>query len=143
VLSHQERAVRDAARGKVRRAIVAGELTPPTLCAQCGKPSKPDAAGRRTIHAHHHAGYEKPLDVEWLCVKCHFQHDKRPSGEQQGRAKLSWAIVAEIRAAYQPRGHRWRPETTARGLARKYGVSPRTVKRVVSGAGWIDAALSE
>ena len=59
---HPERVRAHAA---VRRAVRSGKLTRPTHCQSCGKPS--------TIHAHHN-DYRKPLDVMWLCVRCHAEH---------------------------------------------------------------------
>lgn len=51
------------AHGIVRRAVLAGKITPGP-CEKCG------AAGVK-VHAHH-ADYSKPLDVQWLCVSCHW-----------------------------------------------------------------------
>lgn len=51
-----------AARKAVSRAIEAGTLKPEP-CQKCGKP-KAQA---------HHPDYARPLDVEWLCPKCHSQ----------------------------------------------------------------------
>ena len=48
------------ARAKLKNKISAGKICRGP-CARCGDPNS---------HAHHH-DYEKPLDVEWLCAKCH------------------------------------------------------------------------
>jgi hypothetical protein len=48
---------------KFRKALKAGILHRPKYCEQCGK------AGR--IDAHHHKGYDFPLEVLWLCRQCH------------------------------------------------------------------------
>lgn len=45
----------------VYRAIETGALVRPATCARCPAP-KPHA---------HHEDYSKPLDVVWLCSKCH------------------------------------------------------------------------
>ena len=52
-----------AAYRKFKRALKAGILHRPDKCQRCGKKCKPDA--------HHHNGYDKPLDVLWLCRQCH------------------------------------------------------------------------
>lgn len=54
-----------AARSKVGYAIRTGKLVRPAHCEACRKVCKP--------HAHHHKGYDKPLDVQWLCRACHMQ----------------------------------------------------------------------
>jgi len=52
---------RDAAR-KVASALKAGKLTRSKLCEDC--------YDRDSEHAHHE-DYSKPLDVIWLCSRCH------------------------------------------------------------------------
>lgn len=54
-----------SARDKVYYAVKTGKLTKPSACERCGV----KATGRR-LHAHHD-DYEKPLEVEWLCTRCH------------------------------------------------------------------------
>lgn len=51
-----------AANLRVQRAVKRGELTRPDACETCGKPCKPEGA---------HTDYSRPLDVMWLCRKCH------------------------------------------------------------------------
>lgn len=55
----------DAAHRAVARAIKAGEIVAPDACTVCGKES-------RLIP--HHDSYERPLDVRFLCGRCHKQH---------------------------------------------------------------------
>lgn len=50
------------AHSAVYRALKSGRLTRPDHCENCGAPCKPHA---------HHDDYSKPLDVRWLCAKCH------------------------------------------------------------------------
>jgi len=78
---------RARARTAVRRAIEAGRLVRPALCSECGSDPGPGSDGRSRIHAHHYAGYDKPLVVEWLCYLCHVKHDPRVRGVRnvQGR----------------------------------------------------------
>lgn len=53
------------AMDKVRRAVQSGKLVKPEACCDCGQP--------RPLEAHH-ADYSKPLDVTWLCFRCHLKH---------------------------------------------------------------------
>ena len=54
--------VKRKANRAVQRAIVSGKLIRPTSCEECGSAGKIDA---------HHEDYSKPLEVNWLCKKCH------------------------------------------------------------------------
>ena len=46
----------------VLRAVRKGKLIRPTVCEQCHQ--------QRYIRAHHD-DYSKPLEVKWLCTRCH------------------------------------------------------------------------
>jgi len=50
------------AHAAVAMAISSGKLVRPDVCSRCGK------AGR--IEGHHE-DYSKPLEVVWLCARCH------------------------------------------------------------------------
>lgn len=54
--------VKRAAHVILGNSIKAGKIARPETCQDCG------SGGR--IHGHHH-DYSKPLDVEWLCPRCH------------------------------------------------------------------------
>lgn len=49
--------------------VKAGKIKRPQTCEQCGLVTK-TKDGRSGIVAHH-CDYNKPLDVMWLCYKCH------------------------------------------------------------------------
>lgn len=51
-----------------------GGLVRPSTCTACGAPCKPDG---------HHTDYRKPLDVTWLCRKCHQAEHRRLAVEAQ------------------------------------------------------------
>lgn len=61
--------IKQGARSAVKRAVKRGDLIPSESCQACGK-SQLRSDGVRAIQAHHE-DYTKPLDVIWLCVKCH------------------------------------------------------------------------
>lgn len=68
-MSYVPRAVREVAHNAVAHALRTGRLVRPSTCSRCGRRCKPDA---------HHADYRKPLDVEWLCRRCHNRaHENR------------------------------------------------------------------
>lgn len=46
----------------IQRAIERGDFERPHKCEKCCAEGK--------VHGHHH-DYSKPLDVQWLCPKCH------------------------------------------------------------------------
>lgn len=50
----------------VKNALKEGVLIRPLSCEWCGGPPP----GRKGMHGHHEA-YDRPLDVIWLCAKCH------------------------------------------------------------------------
>ena len=52
-----------AAQVKVGNAIRDGKLIRPDICENCGVTGKKIQA--------HHEDYDKPLDVNWLCIPCH------------------------------------------------------------------------
>lgn len=56
---------REAAYRAIYRAVRAGRVTKPTSCQGCGKNSE--------VHAHHQ-DYQQPLNIVWLCARCHAVH---------------------------------------------------------------------
>lgn len=45
-------------------AVKRGEIVRPDKCQVCDKESP-------RIEGHHYKGYDRPLDVQWLCRRCH------------------------------------------------------------------------
>ncbi len=67
----------------LRRAVKDGRLVRPEACLKCGRRGRVEA---------HHADYSKPLDVEWLCRKCHEAEHRVPalsSGVRQGGSSVA------------------------------------------------------
>jgi hypothetical protein len=54
-----------ASNRAVWTAVKNGELVKPLACEDCER-----AVESRQLHGHHE-DYSKPLEVEWLCAKCH------------------------------------------------------------------------
>jgi hypothetical protein len=113
-------------RGAVRNAILPGKLIKPDKCERCGISSRPGSDGRSTLHGHHH-DYDRPLDVEWLCAKCH--KEDTPYGS---------AILTEKQAAYI----RLSP-LTGKELARKFGVHKSTISNIRTSKTWRNAQLKK
>lgn len=61
----------------VKYAVRVGNLVRPISCQGCGEVPEPRIDGRSRIQAHHHRGYENPLDVIWLCSYCHNKEHRR------------------------------------------------------------------
>ena len=51
-----------SAHNRLIRAVYSGKIKRPKSCGSCGKRCTPSG---------HHDDYSKPLDVLWLCSKCH------------------------------------------------------------------------
>ena len=120
---------------KVHAALKQGRLVRATSCTRCGAPDRKGSDGRSTIHAHH-ADYNRPLDVEWICAKCHRSEiplavnmGASTSGSRNGRAKLTEKTVAMIRSS----------DETISVLARRLRASHSAVYRARRGITWLAA----
>jgi len=58
-------------RSKLNRAVLSGKILKPSNCSECGKMRKISA---------HHADYNKPLEVRWLCYACHGKQTVKDNG---------------------------------------------------------------
>jgi len=68
------------ARLEVRKAVMNGILIRPKRCPKC-------LSSKDRIQAHHH-DYSKPLEIEWLCSRCHGKEHrlpKEPEGKERGK----------------------------------------------------------
>jgi len=63
-------------------AIKTGVMVRRDSCQSCGKQNEL-RNGRSTIEAHH-PDYNKPLDVMWLCSKCHHEWHKHNKAIRKG-----------------------------------------------------------
>ena len=53
----------------MEKALADGSLKRPWICSKCGK----SVSQKGQLLQAHHRDYEKPLDIEWLCKKCHMK----------------------------------------------------------------------
>ena len=60
-----------AARVALGNAVRDGRVQKPCACSRCNTPTWP-------LHGHH-KDYSKPLDVTWLCAKCHHAPTQEPT----------------------------------------------------------------
>ena len=65
----------DSAQNKLEKAIQRGDIVRPSTCEKCGERPLPMKDGRTAIQAHHY-DYSKPLEVQWLCQRCHHEEHK-------------------------------------------------------------------
>ena len=61
IITDEDR-IKNQARRKANYAVEKGEIEKATECEHCG------ATGR--LEKHHH-DYSKPLEITWLCTRCH------------------------------------------------------------------------
>lgn len=66
-----ERRKRHNARAALRYAVRSGRLSRPRSCGRCGRVTP-------KIHGHH-PDYDRPLEVLWLCVRCHADEHRAPA----------------------------------------------------------------
>ena len=60
------------AQKKVQNRIHRGVIEKPDYCQMCGREC--------FIHGHH-ADYSKPLDIIWICPKCHYNIHSNRAGQ--------------------------------------------------------------
>ncbi len=116
------------AHGRVHSQIKAGLMVRPDRCSHCNINPGLGKDGRSLMHAHHHKGYEHPIDVEWLCVDCH--RAETPCnplrGELVANSKLSEDIVRVIRTSKE----------SSRTLGRQYGVDGNHIRLIAKRKSW-------
>lgn len=120
----------------VKLALQSGRLIRPDQCGRCGRKDTKAKGGRTIIHAHHR-DYSRPLDVEWLCAKCHRAETPLPKimgapvfGQKNGQSKLTTNDVAYIRSSNENNV----------ALGKRFGVNNTTIGRVKRGVHWLAAA---
>ena len=64
----------DRAQNILEEAIKVGIVRRPAMCEKCG--ASPVFKDGRTGIQGHHCDYNKPLEIMWLCQKCHHEWHK-------------------------------------------------------------------
>ena len=102
--------------GKVAKALRMGDLVRPAVCSTCGKTGLIEG---------HHEDYKKPLEVVWLCQRCHQeQHLHQP--------------VARPRVLGLKQAH---PDWDIRLIAGNVKVSQERVMQILVSAGYDKTSL--
>ncbi len=112
----------------VRTAVETGALTRPSVCERCGLDPGTRRDGRSLIQGHHH-DYSKPLDVEWICQKCHRLETPLALGENNGQARLNKEKVL-LAKSLRAKG------VSYSKIADAVGVSKWTAARAIKGIHW-------
>lgn len=76
-LTKEEFLLRERARQAVYRALDSGAIKKPSKCRDCKK----DWAWLQA----HHKDYDRPLDVAWVCQKCHTARHAKGEGIKGAR----------------------------------------------------------
>lgn len=81
----------DPAQNILETAVSNGIVIPKEDCESCGSKSV-FKDGRSGVQAHHH-DYNKPLDVTWLCQKCHHEWHKNNTATPKSKGGQELAKV--------------------------------------------------
>jgi hypothetical protein len=68
---------KENARKVLARAVARGDIVRPERCEDCGGEGQAYEDGRSPIQGHHE-DYDKPLEVAWLCRRCHGARHREP-----------------------------------------------------------------
>ena len=93
-------------------------------CADCGG----QAIHWATIHDRDGLS---PGDYRPLCNPCHIAYDGGHAGERNGRAKLTWEQVTEIRQRHAA------GEGGYGTLAREYGIARSAIADIIKNRHWV------
>ena len=58
----------------LQRAVAAGTILKPICCSECREP--------KSVIDGHHEDYDKPLEVVWICRKCHKRRHRIKKGRK-------------------------------------------------------------
>lgn len=87
-LGNKENLDRHKVRQAVRRALKAGEITKAGNCVLCHADTGIEA---------HHANYDEPLEVTWLCRNCHASYHTTEAAKQAEVKARHMSISSKIK----------------------------------------------
>ena len=93
-----EQKKKNAARSAVNVAIQSGKIVRPDHCELCGKPDEKLRDGRTGLRADHYNGYDRPLDVRFVCVSCDGEQERARGNTTLGKriAEAAVPLTAEV-----------------------------------------------
>lgn len=131
----------ETARRMVALAVKQGKLIRPESCQRCGDYPGKASDGRAMIQGHH-PDYSKPLDVEWICCKCHREETPLPVvmggkaiGSVNGQAKLTEDDVIKMRSM-RAKGMSYV------ALGAHFGINHTSARRACVGEQWAQIPLA-
>lgn len=124
-----------SAYNQVRAAFHGGLLSRPDKCEHCGLPETFGTDGRSLLHGHHE-DYEKPLEVVFLCTRCHRKVTRMARGERSGNSVLRTGLI-EAAAILRREGF------TVEDIAAFYVVSRAGLSHALRGYRWKHLGLAE
>jgi len=74
----------------VEQALLAGDIIRPDKCECCGK--KAAGRGGAALQAHHD-DYDRPLDVKWLCKRCHMKIHHGQASQKKDNSTLPQKVA--------------------------------------------------
>ena len=124
------------ARAAVRQAVKKGWMVKPSACEECGQSPKPDSHGKPRLEGAHYS-YDRPLDVRWLCTKCHRAWDSNQTNVDDLEKLLPRPVHDPYRwdvdHGYSMRALRRQTGVTQSFLASAAGVSQAYVSKMENG----------
>ncbi len=77
--------LKEKCRSILRWAVQSGKIKVPHCCEICQSPDVRLRDGRRGLRADHYAGYDKPLVVRFICIKCDGEQERQRGNTTLGK----------------------------------------------------------
>ena len=120
--------VRKLAYSRLNNAVAQGKILRPQYCESCGENPGTDDLGRSRIEGHH-LDHSKPLEVVWLCDRCHKEETPRARGEKVWASRFTTNQVRQVRKFL----------AAGKGvneIGRLFGVTHKAISDIRDGVNW-------